>query len=248
MNSSSGDATGLDSGGMGSPKSRLPKRTQPGPTKVAVDEPAETPPASEQLVADDVADANVTSAAQGDATDPLALFELAREVIGRDSSHATNIFENYDRDKSGVIDQLDFRRGLAQLGLALNEVQFAALMPEVDKDGRGAVDYNGMFDVVPEMRRSSVVSVKPGVGRKFSTSSNRSNVDVSWGAAASTPKAVDIDMDRLLNSVDKSASRQQATRRLSGAVDMASNCEEPGGGGRKFSLAGIGRKTLTVGL
>ena len=50
--------------------------------------------------------------------------------------------EQFDEDKSGSVDLVEFRRGLAHLGFELSDEKFDKLLLRVDRDGDGDINYN----------------------------------------------------------------------------------------------------------
>ena len=50
-------------------------------------------------------------------------------------------FENFDKDGNGVIDRREFRKGLASLGMRLEDGDVSLLMDVFDHDGLGEIDY-----------------------------------------------------------------------------------------------------------
>ena len=55
--------------------------------------------------------------------------------------HLREMFDLYDEDGSGGIDQFELRALMAQLGVDLSDDELAAMMLEADDDGSGDVDY-----------------------------------------------------------------------------------------------------------
>ena len=68
------------------------------------------------------------------------------------------------------------------------------------------VGYNGLsgLDVVPEMRQAASVSFGEGQQRKFSTASRQ---DIEWGGLDSAKETVEVDVGRLLGSVELRAEK-----------------------------------------
>lgn len=44
------------------------------------------------------------------------------------------MFRSFDEDKSGSIDYVEFRRGLAHIGMELTDQEFGSLLAVVDND------------------------------------------------------------------------------------------------------------------
>jgi Ca2+-binding EF-hand superfamily protein len=44
------------------------------------------------------------------------------------------VFRSFDEDKSGSIDYVEFRRGLAHIGMELTDQEFGSLLAVVDND------------------------------------------------------------------------------------------------------------------
>ena len=44
------------------------------------------------------------------------------------------MFRSFDEDKSGSIDYVEFRRGLAHIGMELTDAEFGSLLSVVDND------------------------------------------------------------------------------------------------------------------
>jgi uncharacterized protein YhbP (UPF0306 family) len=55
--------------------------------------------------------------------------------------HLREMFELYDDDGSGGIDQLELRALMAQLGIDLTDDELSAMIAEADVDGDGDIDY-----------------------------------------------------------------------------------------------------------
>ena len=50
-------------------------------------------------------------------------------------------FSIFDEDKSGDIDNKEFKNLVNTLGWGISETKMIELMKEIDKDGSGAIDY-----------------------------------------------------------------------------------------------------------
>jgi Ca2+-binding EF-hand superfamily protein len=68
------------------------------------------------------------------------LRQIAEKVEAK-SKNLRNVFREFDEDKSGSVDLVEFRRGLAHLGFEMTDKQFDALLDRVDRDGNGDINY-----------------------------------------------------------------------------------------------------------
>ena len=64
------------------------------------------------------------------------------EKVESKSKNLRNVFRDFDEDKSGSVDLIEFRRGLAHLGFEMTNKQFESLLKRVDRDADGDIDYN----------------------------------------------------------------------------------------------------------
>lgn len=69
------------------------------------------------------------------------LHQIADKVEQK-SKNVRVVFRNFDEDKSGHVDYVEFRRGLTHLGIALSDADFQTLLDVVDNDQSGTIDYN----------------------------------------------------------------------------------------------------------
>jgi Ca2+-binding EF-hand superfamily protein len=64
------------------------------------------------------------------------------EKVESKSKNLRNVFRDFDEDKSGTVDVIEFRRGLAHLGFEMTNKQYDALLNRVDRDSDGDINYN----------------------------------------------------------------------------------------------------------
>lgn len=64
------------------------------------------------------------------------------EKVESKSKNLRNVFRDFDEDKSGTVDVIEFRRGLAHLGFEMTNKQYDALLKRVDRDSDGDINYN----------------------------------------------------------------------------------------------------------
>ena len=82
----------------------------------------------------------------GDGTIDFAEFQFIVDKMKNSKTtsfeqHLKEMFDLYDEDGSGGIDQFELRALMAQLGVDLSDNELAAMMLEADDDGSGDVDY-----------------------------------------------------------------------------------------------------------
>ena len=61
-------------------------------------------------------------------------------VVGGPNA-AVEIFKGFDADNDGSVDEEEFRRGLAELGMSFDDAQMAEVMAFFDEDGSGEIEY-----------------------------------------------------------------------------------------------------------
>lgn len=69
------------------------------------------------------------------------LRQIAEKVESK-SKNMRNVFRAFDEDKSGTVDMVEFRRGLAHLGFEMTDDKFEKLLQRVDRNGDGDINYN----------------------------------------------------------------------------------------------------------
>eukprot|EP00968_Pinguiococcus_pyrenoidosus_P026942 scaffold7341_cov229-Pinguiococcus_pyrenoidosus.AAC.13 len=78
-----------------------------------------------------------------------ALRRLSREKRGG----LLQAFEEFDQDGSGLVTRSEFRRGLRDLGLKLDDADVFDLVERLDRDGDGRVSYREFRQFVDDFRR-----------------------------------------------------------------------------------------------
>jgi Ca2+-binding EF-hand superfamily protein len=68
--------------------------------------------------------------------------EYLKDKIAQKSKHVSTVFLALDQDKSGSISATEFRHGMADLGVALNDSEMTRIMQVVDKDKSGTMEYD----------------------------------------------------------------------------------------------------------
>lgn len=84
-------------------------------------------------------------AARAAASSGRSSSSILHQIADKVEQKAKNVrvvFRNFDEDKSGHVDYVEFRRGLAHLGIALSDADFETLIDVVDNDKSGTIDYN----------------------------------------------------------------------------------------------------------
>lgn len=84
--------------------------------------------------------APLCAAASGRSSSSI-LHQIADKVEQK-AKNVRVVFRNFDEDKSGHVDYVEFRRGLTHLGIALSDADFQTLLDVVDNDKSGTIDYN----------------------------------------------------------------------------------------------------------
>merc|ERR1719272_2603327 len=69
------------------------------------------------------------------------ILRLVAEKVEAKAKNLRNVFRQFDEDKSGSVDVVEFRRGLAHLGFDLDDKQYAKFLERVDRDGDGDINY-----------------------------------------------------------------------------------------------------------
>ena len=69
------------------------------------------------------------------------VLDHVRDKIDAKSKRLTNVFRQFDLNHDGVVSYTEFRQGLHNLGVELNELDFKVLIETVDVDGEGTIDY-----------------------------------------------------------------------------------------------------------
>jgi len=64
------------------------------------------------------------------------------EVLAGSMSTMNSIFRGWDHDHSGSVSRLEFRQGLARMGIHADEEQMRAVFRRIDKDNSGHVDFH----------------------------------------------------------------------------------------------------------
>jgi hypothetical protein len=71
-----------------------------------------------------------------------------RTLFGEKMHTARDLFQQMDRDGSGMIEADEFRVAFQRLGLGITPAQLEHLMGLMDRDGNGAVDYRELLDAL----------------------------------------------------------------------------------------------------
>ena len=71
-----------------------------------------------------------------------------RTLFGEKMHTARDLFQQMDRDGSGMIEADEFRVAFQRLGLGITPAQLKHLMGLMDRDGNGAVDYRELLDAL----------------------------------------------------------------------------------------------------
>ena len=82
---------------------------------------------------------------------------------------AAQVFRNFDEDKSGSVDYDEFRKGLAHIGITLNDADFQNLIEVVDNDKSGCINYQEFVSLL----RSVLCFLVFGTGSATSCSFGR---------------------------------------------------------------------------
>merc|ERR1712166_21727 len=71
-----------------------------------------------------------------------SILQQIDEKVEQKAKNVRVVFRNFDEDKSGSVDYVEFRRGLTHLGIALSDADFQSLIEILDNDQSGTIDYN----------------------------------------------------------------------------------------------------------
>jgi len=72
----------------------------------------------------------------------VSILHQVADKVEQKSKNVRVVFRNFDEDKSGSVDYVEFRRGLTHLGIALSDADFQSLIEILDNDQSGTIDYN----------------------------------------------------------------------------------------------------------
>ena len=83
-------------------------------------------------------------------------------MVYRKGRRVMTSFRQFDEDKSGRLDYMEFRHALTFMGVILQDDEFEYLMAKIDSDGSGVIDYNEFAQHLKEddVQRSFLPSEK----------------------------------------------------------------------------------------
>ena len=65
-------------------------------------------------------------------------------------SELRNLFQNFDKDKNGFMDQNEFKQFLASLGMELNDDEIKEAFSIFDVNNDGKIDINEFYKVITQ--------------------------------------------------------------------------------------------------
>lgn len=70
------------------------------------------------------------------------MLQQIAEKVEQKSKNVRVVFRNFDEDKSGTVDYVEFRKGLANIGIIVSDADYHNLLELLDNDKSGCIDYN----------------------------------------------------------------------------------------------------------
>jgi len=77
------------------------------------------------------------------------------------------VFQMFDQDSSGAIDEDEIRQVMIQLGEAPSDDELKAMIREVDHRGRGEIDYDGFLTMMAKQKAQHEAEVEQEVNEAF---------------------------------------------------------------------------------
>ena len=159
-----------------------------------------------------------------------------KDCLARASTRLVVIFQKWDEDGNGAIDEAEFYRAVRALGMPVDREDTDAVFKLLDADGSGTIQYKELNEklrqgIGSELAKRNLSRAPPKPDRSRTAKLNAKNVNMNYTTAhvAALPETVKLD-------ASSSVSLQEQLRQIVKTnsvklVDLFADWDEDGNGG-----------------